>query len=143
MAFKYRFPKVSDTFEQVDSVAQLLNALLYGGKAMNHSVITITGAAAKSFEDALKDGTGVDGVPPGACRALCILEADNAEVGNARVCRFKQDDIANPATNANGMPVGDNGAFEISGDDNITNFSIIGITEANTHKLKITWFGAS
>ncbi len=141
---KYKMPFAATAFQHNSGVEELLNAILYGGKAIQYSKLTITGAGPENFADAIAAGHGIDGIPVGAQFALCILEADAAQVGAARVCRFRQEDIVNAIPSAdNGMPVGDNGSFEIAGEDNIANFSIIAITPANTHTLHITWFGAS
>lgn len=138
----YKYPNPQNPFDMTSDVPALLNAILFGGKCLQYSKLTITGPA-KSFANAVAAGFGVAGIPPGAMSALCVLEADAAQVNAPRVCRFRYEDAATLPTANDGMPVGDNGTFEINGTDNIANFDIIGIVGGNTHTLHITWFGAN
>ncbi len=131
---KYKVPIANSAFEHNSGTEGLLNAMVFGGKALGYSQLSITGAV-KTFADALA------AMPLGSQFALCVLEADAAEADAARVCRFRQDSGVPSA--GDGMPVGDNGSFEINGEDNIADFQIVGITPANTHTLHITWFGAN
>ena len=135
-----RFPekRSNDPMEFSGSVESLLHAILHGGKMIQYSQITITGAA-KTFANAVALGVGAAGLPPGARAALCVLEAAVAEVNAPRVARFRTDSGA--PTAANGMSVGDNGSFEINGTENLSDFQIIGIIGGNSHILHIAFYG--
>lgn len=112
------------------SVVGYLSAILYGGKCL-------------LLNEAPFDDTAeiqLPSIPDGAKAALVIIEADATEADAARVARFRQDG-ANP-TAAIGMPVGDNGSFEIKGSANLAAFRIIGITAGKTHKLTVEYYGA-
>ncbi len=119
-----------------------LDAILWGGQCVGYRKLTVTDAAAVGFADIADPDAGgplAAGLPPGAQYAICVLEADNADVDKARVGRFRCD--ATAPTAAEGMPVGDNGSFEIKGTDNLNNFKIIGINAGKTHTLRIEFYG--
>lgn len=111
----------------------MLSALLYGGKCL--------GYASLAFDEtvAVLLSAVAGGIPAGAKYAIIAIEADATEAGNARVARFRTDNVA--PTAAAGMPVGDNGTFEVKG-DNLATLRIIGITAAKTHSLKVEFYGA-
>ena len=117
------------------STNDFLSAILYGGKCLADDFVNVTAAAIITFADL------PGGIPVGAKAALVVIEADATEANAARVARFTQDGVVNPAA-AVGMPVGDNGSFEIRGSDNLANFKIIGITAAKTHVMRVQFFGA-
>jgi hypothetical protein len=109
-----------------------LSALLYGGKCLGYKSL--------SFDEtvAVLLSAVAGGIPAGALYAIIAIEADATEAGNARVARFRTDNTA--PTAAEGMPVGDNGTFEVKG-ENLATLSIIGITAAKTHSLKVEFYG--
>lgn len=120
------------------SIGALLSALLYGGKVLQYSKLVVTDAAVKTFANAVAVGVGGDGIPAGARSVLVLVEADATEADLPRVVRFRCD--TGTPTAAEGMPCGDNGSFEVTG-DNIANFQIIGVTAGKSHTLRITFYG--
>jgi hypothetical protein len=107
----------------------ILLAILHGGVCVGYQNL--------AFDDA---PVVVLTVPAGAQYAICVLEADATEVDFPRVARFREDGVA--PTAAEGMPVGDNGSFEIRGAANLAAFQIIGITAGKNHTLKVQYYGA-
>ena len=123
-------------------VGNFLSALLHGGKSLGYRSFTFNDAAAKAFSDiADPDGGGplAAGIPSGAVYAICVIEADATQADQARVARFRCDNTA--PTAAEGMPLGDNGSFEVKG-DNLNTFKIIGITAGKTHTVRVEFYGA-
>lgn len=113
------------------SLGAYLSAILYTGKCLGYEKKPITGAAAVALA----------AVPANARLAVCVLEADASLVGQARVARYREDGVADP-TAAEGMPVGDNGVFELTG-DNITAFRMISMDPAKTHNLRVQYYGSN
>lgn len=131
-----KYPEFDNNSGGLDgSMLDYLSAILYGGKCISYKSFTFDDSALKSFADL------VDGLPAGAKSALVIIEADTTEVDQPRVARFTQDGTTDPTT-AIGMPVGDNGSFEIRGSANLAAFKIIGITAGKTHTLRVEFYGA-
>lgn len=106
-----------------------LNAILYGGKCLGYASVT--------FDDTAE--VALPAIPAGADIAIAYLEAGVADVGKARVARYREDGVA--PTAAAGMPLGDDGIYEISGRGNIDDFLIIGINAGVTHTLRVQYYG--
>lgn len=126
-----KYPEFDSTSGGLDgSMLDFLSAILYGGKCVGLETV--------NFDD--DPAIALPSIPPTAKAALVIIEADATEADAARVARFRQDGT-NP-TAVMGMPVGDNGSFEIKGSANLAAFRIIGITAGKTHKLTVEYYGA-
>jgi hypothetical protein len=128
------YPEKTTSMDGGSITVDILFAILYGGKCLGYRKISFNDAAVKAFADAV-----VGGVPAGSRYAVCVLEADATEANLPRVARMREDGIA--PTAAEGLPIGDNGSFEIKGSDNIANFKIIGVTAAKNHILRIHFYG--
>jgi len=120
------FPDPSSTSN--GNLGAYLSAILYTGKCLGYEDL--------AFDDAPE--VALAAVPAGARLAVCVVEADASQAGLARVARYRED--GNAPTAAEGMPVGDNGFFELTG-DNIAAFKIIGITAGKAHTLKVQYYG--
>lgn len=136
----YTLPESNQPYASLTN--DLLAGMLWGGKCIGYRQLNVTDVAAVGFDNIPDPDAGgplTAGIPAGAKYAICVLEAGVADVDKARVARFRTDAI-NP-TAAVGMPVGDNGSFEIKGSDNLAAFRIIGINAGVTHVLRIEFYG--
>lgn len=112
------------------SLGAYLSAILYTGKCLGYEKLPITGGAAIALA----------AVAANARLALCVLEADASLVGQARVARYREDGTA--PTTAEGMPIGDNGVFELTG-ENIAAFKAISLDPTKTHYLRVQYYGSN
>lgn len=110
-----------------------LLAMLHGGKCLGYADMNFDDAPAVGFADL------VGGIPSGARSAIVFIEADATEADLPRVAMFREDGV--DPTAAAGMPVGDNGTFEIRGEGNMEAFKIIGITAAKVHTMRVQFYG--
>ncbi len=141
MSLLQKYPEQdSDSGGLNGSMIDYLSAILYGGKCLQYSELTVDDAAIVDLTDAVAVGVGANGLPAAAKACLIVVEAGATEADAARVVRFRQDGGDPSATE--GMPVGDNGSFEIKGGSNLANFKVIGITAGKTHTLRIEFYGA-
>jgi hypothetical protein len=140
---KYKsLPEKSPGADSGSTTNDILDGILWGGVCIGYRKLAVTDAAPVGFADIADPDAGgplVAGIPAGSKYAMCVLEADALEADSARVVRYRTD-ASNP-TAAEGMPVGDNGSFEVKGTDNLANFKIIGMVAGHSHILRIEFYG--
>ena len=88
------------------------------------------------------DTPAVTLVPPtNAFSALITVEGDATVASTTKVVRYREDGTARSSTV--GMPLGHLDSYEVTLNNNITNFKVIGIEAGKTHKLNISYYTQS
>jgi hypothetical protein len=109
-----------------------LRAFLKGGICIGHEYIDVTDAAVKTLTKP------ADAEGNNASYALLVLEGDSTSADLSKCVRWTME--GTDPTAADGMPLGDNGVFEIQNETNLDAFKVIGIEAGKTHKLRVAYY---
>jgi hypothetical protein len=77
--------------------------------------------------------------PQNAQYALLIVEAFSLTADKTKVIRFREDGTAPDASY--GMPLGNMGAYEVKGKENMQRFRMIGIEPSYFHQVNVQYYG--